>query len=93
LHIHAKNPDYRGCLCSLQGIKIHFREFLYNFTLKRNKLLGACCTSWIFCIGPVARFMKILRPEERSIEDLSLKIFAYAGEQIPRIQGITLHVL
>jgi hypothetical protein len=23
----------------LQGIKIHFREFLYNFALKRNKLL------------------------------------------------------
>jgi hypothetical protein len=34
-----KNPDHRGCLCSLQGIKIHFREFLYNFALKRNKLL------------------------------------------------------
>jgi hypothetical protein len=39
LYIHAKNPDYRGCLCSLQGIKIHFREFLYDFVLKHNKLL------------------------------------------------------
>jgi hypothetical protein len=39
LHIHAKNPDYRGCFGSLQGIKIHFREFLYYFALKRNKLL------------------------------------------------------
>ena len=26
--------------CSLQGIKIHFREFLYDFALKRNKLPG-----------------------------------------------------
>ncbi|MDR0589579.1 MAG: hypothetical protein LBG25_03440, partial [Spirochaetaceae bacterium] len=40
LHIHAKIPDYRGSLCSLSGIKIHFREFLYNFALKRNKLLA-----------------------------------------------------
>jgi hypothetical protein len=24
----------------LQGIKIHFREFLYDFALKRNKLLS-----------------------------------------------------
>jgi hypothetical protein len=24
---------------SLQGIKNHFREFLYDFALKRNKLL------------------------------------------------------
>jgi hypothetical protein len=45
LHIHAKIPDYRGSAnlrfeCSLSGIKIHFREFLYNFALKRNKLLG-----------------------------------------------------
>ncbi|MDR2096838.1 MAG: hypothetical protein LBP76_15145, partial [Treponema sp.] len=24
----------------MQGIKIHFSEFLYNFALKRNKLLG-----------------------------------------------------
>ncbi|MDR0589887.1 MAG: hypothetical protein LBG25_05025, partial [Spirochaetaceae bacterium] len=40
LHIHAKIPDYRGSLCSLSGIKIHFCEFLYNFALKRNKLLG-----------------------------------------------------
>jgi hypothetical protein len=40
LHIHAKIPDCRGSLCSLSGIKIHFREFLYDFALKRNKLLG-----------------------------------------------------
>jgi hypothetical protein len=41
LRIHAKNPDYRGCcLCGLQGIKIHFREFLYDFALRRNKLPG-----------------------------------------------------
>jgi hypothetical protein len=44
LHEYAKNPDYRGCCGlksdgSLQG-KIHFREFLYDFALKRNKLLG-----------------------------------------------------
>ena len=26
--------------CSLSGIKIHFREFLYDFALKRNKLPG-----------------------------------------------------
>jgi hypothetical protein len=25
---------------SLQGIKIHFREFLYGFALKRDKLLA-----------------------------------------------------
>jgi hypothetical protein len=31
--------DYRAPLCSLQGIKIHFCEFLYDFALKRNKLL------------------------------------------------------
>jgi hypothetical protein len=24
----------------LRGIKIHFRKFLYDFALKRNKLLG-----------------------------------------------------
>jgi hypothetical protein len=34
----SSSPDYRGWLCSLQGIKIHFREFLYDFALKRNKL-------------------------------------------------------
>jgi hypothetical protein len=38
-----KNPDYRGCFGSLQGIKIHESEFLYDFALKRNKLLAACC--------------------------------------------------
>ncbi|MDR0589868.1 MAG: hypothetical protein LBG25_04930, partial [Spirochaetaceae bacterium] len=43
--LHTKIPDYRGSAnlrfeCSLSGIKIHFREFLYNFALKRNKLLG-----------------------------------------------------
>jgi hypothetical protein len=32
--------DYWAPLCSLQGIKIHFREFLYDFALKRNKLLA-----------------------------------------------------
>jgi hypothetical protein len=32
--------DYRAPLCSLQGIKIHFCEFLYDFALKRNKLPG-----------------------------------------------------
>jgi hypothetical protein len=32
--------DYWAPLCSLQGIKIHFCEFLYDFALKRNKLLG-----------------------------------------------------
>jgi hypothetical protein len=42
--LYAKNPDYQGCADfwsdgSLQGIKIHFREFLYDFALKRNKLL------------------------------------------------------
>jgi hypothetical protein len=42
---YAKNPDYRGCCgprsdSSLQGIKIHIREFLYDFALKRNKLPG-----------------------------------------------------
>jgi hypothetical protein len=31
--------DCRAPLCSLQGIKIHLYEFLYNFALKRNKLL------------------------------------------------------
>jgi hypothetical protein len=40
-----KNPDYRGCADlwsdgSLQDIKIHESEFLYDFALKRNKLLG-----------------------------------------------------
>jgi hypothetical protein len=40
LHRYAKNPRLLGSLCSLQGIKIHFREFLYDFALKRNKLLG-----------------------------------------------------
>jgi hypothetical protein len=43
LHIHAKNPDYRGCFCSLFGIKIHFREFLYDFAPKRNKLPAKAC--------------------------------------------------
>jgi hypothetical protein len=33
--------DYRAPLCSLQGITIHFCEFLYDFALKRNKLRGA----------------------------------------------------
>jgi hypothetical protein len=33
--------DYRAPLCSLQGIKIHLCEFLYDFALKRNKLLAA----------------------------------------------------
>jgi hypothetical protein len=37
--LYAKNPDCRGCFGSLQGITIHFREFLYDFALKRNKLL------------------------------------------------------
>ncbi|MDR2029558.1 MAG: hypothetical protein LBP93_08485, partial [Treponema sp.] len=35
--------DYRAPLCSLQGIKIHFCEFLYDFALKRNKLLDPSC--------------------------------------------------
>jgi hypothetical protein len=41
LYIHAKIPRFTGCLCSLSGIKIHFREFLYNLCAKRNKLLEA----------------------------------------------------
>jgi hypothetical protein len=32
----------------LSGIKIHFREFLYNFALKRNKLLGGFYGSLYF---------------------------------------------
>jgi hypothetical protein len=41
---HAKNPDSRGSRepplrRSLYDIKIHFHEFLYDFTPKRNKLL------------------------------------------------------
>jgi hypothetical protein len=35
-----KTLDYRAPLCSLQGIKIHFCEFLYDYALKRNKLPG-----------------------------------------------------
>jgi hypothetical protein len=35
----AKNPGYRGCLRGLQGITIHLRGLLYDFALKRNKLL------------------------------------------------------
>ena len=30
LLIYGKIPDYPASLCSLQGIKIHFREFLYD---------------------------------------------------------------
>jgi hypothetical protein len=44
LHIHAKNPDYPASLCSLQGIKIHFREFLYDLCAKHNKLLAVFVT-------------------------------------------------
>jgi hypothetical protein len=45
LRIYAKIPDYRGSAdlrfdCGLRGIKIHFREFLYDFALKRDKPLG-----------------------------------------------------
>ena len=45
LHEYAKIPGCRGSAnlrfeCSLGGIKIHFREFLYNFALKRNKPQG-----------------------------------------------------
>jgi hypothetical protein len=40
LYIHAKNLQLMGCFGSLQGIKIHFREFLYGFMRKRNKLLA-----------------------------------------------------
>jgi hypothetical protein len=41
--LHAKNPDSRGCCGprsdgSLSGIKIHDRDFLYDFALKCNKL-------------------------------------------------------
>jgi hypothetical protein len=34
-----KNPGKWASLCGLQGIKIHRSEFLYDFALKRNKLL------------------------------------------------------
>ena len=37
----GRNSRLPGSLCGLQGIKIHFRKFLYDFALKRNKLLGA----------------------------------------------------
>ena len=44
LYIHTKIPRFIGSAnlrfeCSLSRIKIHFREFLYDFALKRNKLL------------------------------------------------------
>jgi hypothetical protein len=42
--IGAERTFGPACLwheCSLQGIKIHFREFLYDFARKRNKPLGA----------------------------------------------------
>jgi hypothetical protein len=32
-----KIPIIGACLCSLHGIKIHFREFLYDFALKRDR--------------------------------------------------------
>jgi hypothetical protein len=38
LHKYAKNPDCQGCFGSLQDIKVHFREFLYDFALTCNKL-------------------------------------------------------
>jgi hypothetical protein len=39
---YAKNPDYPASAnlrfeCGLSGIKIHFREFLYDLCAKRNK--------------------------------------------------------
>ncbi|MDR2133961.1 MAG: hypothetical protein LBP27_02545, partial [Treponema sp.] len=37
----AKKSRFVGSFGSLQGIKIHFREFLYNLCAKRNKLLGS----------------------------------------------------
>jgi hypothetical protein len=44
LHIYAKNSRLSGPRGprsggGLQGIKLHFREFLYDFALKRGKLL------------------------------------------------------
>jgi hypothetical protein len=35
LQVHAQ----QAALANLQGIKIHFRKFLYEFCVKRNKLL------------------------------------------------------
>jgi hypothetical protein len=35
-----KKSRLSGSLRSLQGIKIHFREFLYNLCAKRNKRSG-----------------------------------------------------
>ncbi|MDR0586113.1 MAG: hypothetical protein LBG26_02625, partial [Treponema sp.] len=40
LYIHTKIPRFTGCFGSLHGIKIHFREFLYGFMHKCNKLLA-----------------------------------------------------
>jgi hypothetical protein len=34
----------------LSGIKIHFREFLYDFALKRNKLLAPVRFTKLFAV-------------------------------------------
>jgi hypothetical protein len=54
LYIHTKKSPINGLLGSLQGIKMHNGAFLFNFALKRNKLLGK-----IYMYSPV-----ILEPKE-----------------------------
>jgi hypothetical protein len=41
LHIHAKNPEYRGAFGNLHRIKIHFREFLYDIRSETQQTPGA----------------------------------------------------
>jgi hypothetical protein len=63
-----KNPDYRGCFGGLQGIKIHFHEFLYDFALKRSKLLESKKLSGI-------------TPEYLFIDEAELRLTIFAAHR------------
>jgi hypothetical protein len=54
LHKYAKNPDYPACFWSLQGKKIHVREFLYGFMRKAQQTPSSLSHLWIFA-PPVAQ--------------------------------------
>jgi hypothetical protein len=69
LHVHAKNPDYWGCFGSLQGIKIHIREFLYYIYAEAQQ------TARVLRIGPFSGYGKNVTQAARNQATVGKSMF------------------
>jgi hypothetical protein len=63
----------------LQGIKIHFREFLYDFALKRNKLIGEVSLSLVVGQHPGTVLKYIRETCTWEVEEIQSGVYVVKG--------------